>query len=85
MTAVSVTTSSTQILAPSQATRWAVIENNSSVQAVYLCFDGPTATLADGLPLAANGTLVLVLAGQVNKGIYGIVASATADVRIQAG
>lgn len=84
MTAVSVTTSSTQIVAPSSATQFIHI-HNASAQSVYLNYDGGAATVADGLPLAAGARLELTGVNQCGKGVRGIVAATTADVRVQVG
>ena len=84
MTAVSVTTSSTQIAAPSSATMFIHI-HNASAQAVYLNYDGGAATVADGMVLAVAGRLELTGQEQCCKGVRGIVAATTADVRVQMG
>lgn len=83
MTAVTITTASTEIIAPNSVFNSVDIYNNSA-QVVYLNYDGGPATVANGLPLAATGGMIRLTGAQCRKGIYGIVAAATADVRVQA-
>lgn len=82
MTAVSVTTATTAILAPSQAYSKVKLQNLGAAVA-FIQFDGGAAVAANGYSLAVNG--VLDLEGpQCNRGINGITSSGTADIRIQA-
>lgn len=93
MKSVTIGNTPTKILdAPSGARSLAYLVNNSS-QTVFLVFDGTdpsTLTTANGLPLFPNQALALVnsLAANLSNitftaAIYGIVASGSADVRVQ--
>lgn len=82
---VTVGTTATVIAAPNQAARFLYVVNNSA-QVVYVSFDGTVPTVANGYPLAASGGKVeLFTAEACMKGMQGIVAATTADVRVQMG
>lgn len=84
--AVSVTTSATQLVAENFE-RIALIIHNNSTQVVYLGTDSSDTT-SSGIPLAAGDTMIFDFEGGVanqfffKNGLWGIVASGTADVRV---
>ena len=83
MTAVSVTTASTTILAPNSVYSRVKLQNLGAGTA-FIQFDGGTAAAANsGYSMAANAVLDLE-DNQCRRGIYGITSSGTADIRIQA-
>ena len=82
MTAVSVTTATTAILAPSSVYTDVIIQNIGAAIA-FINWDGGPATAANGYSLAVSG--VLSLSGkQCQRGINGITTAGTADIRLQA-
>jgi hypothetical protein len=85
MTSVTVTTSSTEILAHAKSRKFFALYNNGA-STVYLAFDGTSAaTTAAGFPLAAGASLIIHNNGpNAYLGpVYGIAASGTVDVRTQ--
>ena len=79
--AVSVSTNPTVILASNPQRRGCLIVNNETSATIYLGFD-TSLTTANGLPLAAGASLNNSDDSALWRGvIYGIVGSATADVR----
>lgn len=85
MTAVSVTTASTQILAAAKTRKFFALYNNGS-NTIFLAFDGTSAaTTAAGFPLASGASLILQQDGGpgVTYPVYGIVAAGTEEIRTQ--
>lgn len=84
MTAVAVAITSTVIVAPSAANKFIDL-HNAGAATIYLCYDGPTATVADGFPLLSGARLQLDGTARCSKGVVGIVVSGTVDCRVQVG
>ena len=85
MTAVSVTTASTEIAPAAKSRKFVAIYNNGSAT-IFLAFDGTSAaTTAAGFPLAAGESLILSNQGGAPfvSAIYGIVASGSEEARVQ--
>lgn len=83
MTAITVQTTSTIVVAPNSAIQWVDLHNQTAA-VVYVAYDGSAASVANGFPLAQNEKLRLE-GSQCKKGVYAIIAAATGDLRVQVG
>ena len=84
-TAPTVGTASVQLLALNLSRRYALIQNVSTSQDVYLTLDGTAATLANGIKLAANGGSLELPNFAPTEAVFAIASSAGASLRVVEG
>lgn len=84
MTAVSVGTGLTTIVAPKTGANFIHIRNMHGSASLYVSYDGTAATTADGMAVLFGETLKIDGQAQCSKGMTAI-AGTTIDVRVQTG